>query len=222
MLGITPRPGVAPQCPLFYGMVYWSPDDVVLFCYPQSRAQRVSAIMTVPCARCGRLVTHAGLSLVTSRSALDSHWPVLAGVAALLPGPAFFVRILAAAGLWLPACSARLTSLVGKWRKLTRDWRVWWKLSPDCSCLPLPVTPGSLVTSQMPPPPRSSLGSRSVLILAEIWLNMNKICSGPHQAGITPRARTQHQQTPAIRSQKKDFKQNRDFKPLNTLSRLRS
>ena len=122
----------------------------------------------------------------------------------------------------LLVCSVRLTSLEGKWRKLTRDWRVWWKLSPDCSCLPLPVTPGSLVTSQMPPPPRSSLGSRSVLILAEIWLNMNKICSGPHQAGITPRARTQHQQTPAIRSQKKDFKQNRDFKPLNTLSRLRS
>ena len=91
------NPRMVPLC----GPNVW-PDNVVLFCYPQSWARRVSAIMTVPCSRSRRRVPDAGLSLVGRRPALGSYWSLLAGCAALLPGPAFFVRILAAAGTLAP------------------------------------------------------------------------------------------------------------------------
>ena len=77
-------------------------DDVVLFCYPQTRARRVSAIMTAPSARARRCGPHTVLLLVSRRPTLGSHWSLLAGGPALLAGPAFFVRILAATGVRAP------------------------------------------------------------------------------------------------------------------------
>ena len=126
---INPLQYVAPQCAQ-------CPDNVVLFCYPQTRARRGSAIMTVPCARTGRRHADTALSLVSRRQPRPLIGPHLRS-ARPCSGPrlslyAFWRRLVG----WLPVCSAPLTSLVGKWRKLTRDWRVWWKLSPGCSCLP--------------------------------------------------------------------------------------
>ena len=146
-------------------------------------------------------VTHAGLSLVTCRPALGSHWSVLAGVAALLPGPAFFVRILAAAGPWLPACSARLTSLVGKWRKLTRDWRVWWKLSRLLLLSPPPGhsgAPGHLTDAATAPlVSRLPLCSYSRWNLIKYEQNLLRAAPGGHhtQSQDTTPANTSHQIT---------------------------
>ena len=143
-------------------------------------------------ARCGRLSPVPG----PHWSLAAQHWTLI-GPSSPVARPCSRVWLSLYAfwrrpGIWLPACSARLTSLVGKWRKLTRDWRVWWKLSPDCSCPPARPLPGPWSPHWCRHGPLLS-ASRSVLILAEIWLNMNKICSGPHQAGITPGARTPHQ-----------------------------
>ena len=101
-------------------------------------------------------------------------------------------------------------------RRVLLAWQVWWE--NDVNWRGTDVYDGScLLTAPVPPPghcqapghltdaatARSCLlsASRSVLILAEIWLNMNKICSGPHQAGITPGART-HQQHNADHTRK--------------------
>lgn len=156
-----------------------------------------------------------GLGDVTAM--LRSHWSATASLGLSLvrtcgrPGPARVPGFLC-------------THFGGGWwggsRCVLLPWQVWWENDVnwrgtdvyDGSCLlaapvslvsalPVLVPPGLVTTSQMPPPPHLSSpstirpGSRSVLILAEIWLNMNKICSGRHQAAITPRARDREHQT---------------------------